>query len=493
MKRFRRTTVSAALAMAAAAAVTRAQPAEERPFYLGAAPQPAAQAAPAKTPPPADPLDQIKKPVDWLTWGADARFRQEYLHNPFLLDTDPPGHTWNDLRNRFRVWANVAPTKEFDFYTRLTWEPRYWWAPNSKQNDNGNSDGQQWTWNDGDFDNLYFRIKPQDVPMTFTVGRQDIILGDGWLVLDGTPLDGSETIYMDLAARLTIDFKEIKTTGDFIVLQNWSDPDEWLPSIQSESRHRTEQDELGVILWFTNKSLDRTEINPYFMYKHDDAVLANGDDGDIYTVGARIKHEFDKNWSAQGEGAYQWGNRRNAAMFPEGGDVSAGGFIGQIAYSFNDELKNRLKVVYEFLSGDDPDSRQVEQFDRLWARWPMWSELYIYTYAVETRIAEVTNLHRVAFGWDCVPMRDMTFALDYHLLFAAENTRAGTPGFSSGGDFRGQLLTAVLKYKFNEHVAAHLWCEAFFPGDYYDDISGTPLESRDDPELFLRWELYFTL
>ncbi len=40
------------------------------------------------------------------------------------------------------------------------------------------------------------------MPLTATVGRQDIIEGVGWLVMDGTPLDGSRTVYFD-AARFT--------------------------------------------------------------------------------------------------------------------------------------------------------------------------------------------------------------------------------------------------------------------------------------------------
>jgi hypothetical protein len=53
------------------------------------------------------------------------------------------------------------------------------------------------------FDNLYVQAdKPGGLPVKLKLGRQDIVLGNGWLMLDGTPLDGSRTIYLD-ALRAT--------------------------------------------------------------------------------------------------------------------------------------------------------------------------------------------------------------------------------------------------------------------------------------------------
>ena len=129
-------------------------------------------------------------------------------------------------------------------------------------------------------------------------------------------------------------------------------------------------------------------------------------------------------------------------------------------------------------SGDDPDTAQLEQWDPLWARWPMWSEYYIYTYAAETRIAEVTNLHRINVGWEAKPMKQMTLSADYHLLLAYDNPLEGRSGFG-GGDIRGHLFTGVLKYQFNRYMAGHLWAEYFIPGNYYEEGSA-PFDARDE-------------
>ena len=91
---------------------------------------------------------------------------------------------------------------------------------------------------------------------------------------------------------------------------------------------------------------------------------------------------------------------------------------------------------YEYLSGDDPSTDTNEAFDPLWARWPQWSENYVYTYAMETRIAETTNLHRVYGGWEFNPTKKTEICTFYNLLFADENTRKDSPtliNFSDSG------------------------------------------------------------
>lgn len=442
---------------------------------LGAGNLLAQQAPPLETPQRGW-VDEVKNPVPWFNWGADLRLRHEYHDNAITLDDDAPGHEWSYGRYRGRVWASVAPCKEFDFNTRLTWEGRYWWNPDAREG---------WDGSEIVVDQLNGRVRLPDIGLTAVVGRQDIILGDGWLVLDGTPLDGSRTIYFD-AARASVDFKEIKTRIDGIYIQQYADSEEWISPISSDNLAVTEQDERGVILYATNKSLANTQIDGYFMWKSNDRVLPNGDEGDIYTVGSRVAHAFNQNWSARAEGAYQWGNRENIAMFGPGGQsVSAWGFNSRLTYSFNDQWKNQIHFGYEFLSGDDPDTGRNEQWNPLWARWPQWSELYIYTYASETRIAEVTNLHRLNVGWQGTPTSKIDLLANYHVLFADENTFGDRAGFSSGGDLRGHLFTALLRYKLNRHLAGHLLGEYFIPGNYYPD-------ARQDEAVFLRAELYLT-
>jgi hypothetical protein len=443
------------------AAVKATEPVKETPIAVSEKPVPAEQ----------DWADKIKRPVSWFSWGFDQRWRHEYLNNVFTLDHTAPFRERSYQRYRSRLWGTLSPIKELDLNVRVAWESRYWWEPRDIPARDGFDESNLV------FDSLNFKIKqPGGLPMTFTGGRQDIILGDGWLVLDGTPLDGSRTIFFD-AARLTWDFKDAKTTADVIYIQQYSDANRYLAPSSVVDR-TIEQDERGAIFWVTNKSLQDTEINGYFIYKHNDAVLANGDDGDLYTPGARVVRKFGEHWLAKAEGALQFGNNRLR-------DVWAGGANTSLTYLFNDKWNNQATMGYEFLSGDDPGTATNEQFNPLWGRWPQFSELMAYHYATETRPGETTNLHRLWWGWQADPTKKLQVQARYHLLFSDDNTleRVRPAAFGSGS-FRGQLVTLLARYKFNKFLSGHLLGEYFQPGHFYSD-------NRDDGAVFARAELVF--
>jgi hypothetical protein len=272
-----------------------------------------------------------------------------------------------------------------------------------------------------------------------------------------------------------------------------NDTDRFPYTFNDEPEDQTEQDERGVILYARNKSLVKdTDLDFFFIYKDNDPAqplwrVNNGFDpfpspareGETYALGARIDGKLTPHWAVRAEAAGEWGD-----VF--GADLEAFGFNGRVTYHLGDPLANRVHLGYEYLSGNDPDTSDNEAFDPLWGRWPQWSELYQpYTYAIDSRTGEATNLQRVNLGWGIKPHPTTEITLDYHALFAVENTLGGVPGFSRDGDFRGHLTTAWVKTKFNKHVAGHLMAEYLDPGDYYDD-------TRDDSAWYLRAELFLT-
>ena len=99
---------------------------------------------------------------------------------------------------------------DIDFNMRLVWEFRVWDHPTRKN--------QHIDFDEILFDRFNLTMRNMfDMPLTGVIGRQDIILGKAWLVLDGTPLDGSRTIYLD-AARFTYDWEEKDTKIDMIYI-----------------------------------------------------------------------------------------------------------------------------------------------------------------------------------------------------------------------------------------------------------------------------------
>src|SRR5208283_4662806 len=180
-------------------------------------------------------IQDLKNPVSWLTWGGDFRVRNEYFNNALSLTPNPavdplfgPVHSQDYLRFRGRLWTTLTPTEGLSLNARLAAEPREFLEPGFSDTYFDQS-GIQWRY--GIIDNLNVKWQqPLDLPLTVTVGRQDIFLGDGWLVGDGTPDDGSFTYFLD-AARVTWDLKEQKTTIDAIGIFQYGRPDPWLPTL----------------------------------------------------------------------------------------------------------------------------------------------------------------------------------------------------------------------------------------------------------------------
>ncbi len=422
-------------------------------------------------------IEKMKHPFKGFSWGADERIRQEYLNNHYTLNEKSPGHEFDFGRYRTRLWGSYSPAEFFELNARLNWEWRQWenTPPGKKPTD----------WSFVRADVLNFKLKTPKNSTALTVGRQDIALGDGWLVMDGTPLDGSTTLYFD-AARLNTTLPDIKTTFDLIYIDQYARIDKWLPTMNDNDEYiQIEQDERAAMLYASNKSRKDTTIDGYLIYKHEKAVLPegphSGNSADIYTVGSRVERSFNEHWKGRIEGAYQFGNKNSQPL-------SAWGAVGRLTYLFNDPLKNQLFLAGEALSGRRKGADTDQQFDPLWGRWPQWSELYIYTYRPETRIAETTNLFRLGPGYQFMPTKNLTLSCAYNALWAMETPLANTSngGMNFGdGHFRGHLLTSYAKYKFSNHLAGHLWGEYFIPGGYYASPS-------NDPAIYLRMEIVLT-
>jgi hypothetical protein len=330
------------------------------------------------------------------------------------------------------------------------------------------------------------------MPLTATIGRQDLILGVGWLVFDGTPLDESRTTFTD-AARFTFDWMDTSTKLDLIYIDHAAKSDRWLSPIMDRNRALTEQDEYGAIAYLTNTSIEDMRFEGFVMYKNDNAIdgaVNNMPAGwsrkaEIYTVGGAIAGAPGDNWSYRAEAAVQTGDKESSTG--EWQDLEAFGALTNLQYAFDDDYENSIHIGYEYASGDDdPDDSKNEQFDLLWGEWSRWSELYIYTYAGETMFAESTNLHRLNVGHTFKPHDMWEISTDYHALWADENSPStGIFDISTTDRFRGHLFTCWAKYEVSDHLAGHFLAEYFIPGDYY-------LSTNDDDAYFLRFNVEYT-
>jgi hypothetical protein len=411
-----------------------------------------------------------KKPNDWLELGADFRLRFEY-DNARKLDKKATGHERVLFpRLRARAQAKIKLTDELDFNIRLAAEPRYYIKPPSMKH--------QLIRHEALFDkfNLTWR-NAFDRPMTIVIGRQELKLGSGWLIADGTPLDGSRTAFFD-AIRFTYNLESSDTVMDFVWIENHGDSAKIFKPFNDRDEDLAEQDERGAIIYFAQKTGEDAGRDFYFIYKQDSKRLINsGSEGEIYTLGAMFYGKLNDNWQYCMEFAPQFGHKN-------GKSLGAFATNNQLIYNFNDEKNNKIYLGYEYLSGDDDPDRN---FDKVFGRIDTWSVLYQGNLdSIDGRAYDNSNMHRLYADWETNLFDKTQLRCGYNLLFADDNTnRGGSGGMSKNGNFRGQLVTVMLKYKASKNLEHRLEGEIFGPGDFYND-------DKNDPAVFARYSLYLT-
>ncbi|MGE5295175.1 MAG: alginate export family protein [Solirubrobacterales bacterium] len=495
------------------AAATSA-PAATAPATTGTAP--ATTAAPAATTPAAPEHTELfwpeawkvlHNPAPWFSMGLDERFRIEAGENWDTLNDESSTHQWWYERYRTRWWTKSVLSDDVSVNTRLTWEFRTYDEPHAQPiaaTDEFEKYDRNMVWDEALFD--WFNVNIKNIggmPLTATVGRQDIMEGVGWLVMDGTPLDGSRTVYFE-AARFTYDWADTSNKIDLIYVSQAAESDRWLEPICDKDRAVTEQDENGAILYLTNTALKPTQLEAFFIYRNDNPIdeqttLTNiapfwGTKAEIFTFGGAISGTPAEHWKYRAEAALQTGTQYDRSHTPpfaigDEHDIDAYGALTNLEYLFKDTHENSVHVGYEYASGDDPESDDVEQFNLLWGEWPRWSELLIYTWTDETEVANTTNLHRANIGHRINLNKQWTLSTDYHALWADEPGqpwKTGANGINVSDDhkFRGSLVTAWLRYKFNPQLYGHFLAEYFMPGAYYVDPSG-------DDATFFRFNLEY--
>jgi hypothetical protein len=428
-------------------------------------------------------------PADWLEMGADLQLHWTYGWNIETLNDHAAnrGSGWNWIQNRMRWWTKTKISDDIDFNLRLTWEFLSWDDPAHKR--------KEIDFDEIIFDQFNLTVRNLfDMPLTMVAGRQDIILGNGWLVAEGTPLDCGRTIYFD-ALRFTYKIPDRDTTVDLVYIENRAAADAYLKPINDRHKQVTEQDERGVILYVTDKSRPNLQLEGYFIYKNDNPInfrptgahpspfdgpwpAAWSKKAEIYTIGGAISGPIasSEHWKYRVEGAVQTGKKQTVGGDSPEHTLQAFGTVDRLEYHFNDAKKNELHGTFEYLSGDNPGTGKNEAFDPLWGEWPQWSKLIMYAYSFDTMVGEPTNFYRLGFGHSIQLTEKMQMSTDYHLLWAGENTNKNNPipgiiGFSDSGKFRGQLATWQLKYTLTKNLKGSLALEYFIPGNYYDSQS----------------------
>ena len=374
------------------------------------------------------------------------RFRFETWDNAVSLD-----ETANDAnaytRNRTTLGLVWKASPTIEVLGKLTNEFRVYLAPKS----------QAFGWNEIFFDNLYVKWKiPGRVPLTLTGGRQDINMGEGFVIADGTPGDGSRSYYFN-ALRLDAELRPGHVLTAFAHATKRTD--RFLPVINPVPRALAEQTEKALALYYVG-AFGRTKIDAYAVRKTTDANEAWPIPTRTDTLGVRGILVLAKPLAFTAEAAYQTGR------YGEAGRSAYGAIV-----HFDYDLAGTAPLLKSFtlggilLSGDDPATARWEGWDPIFSRWPKWSESFIYTFTRESRQAYWSNLSSLyaQLAFDLGPRSDG------HIMVMPMGAGHAQPGVFPGGTglYRGTLLRGRLNYKISKFMTGRVIWEHFEPGGFY--------------------------
>jgi hypothetical protein len=395
--------------------------------------------------------------------GADMRIRLEGYDRSVQ---DPEAHSsdWADskyLRIRTRVWMGVT-SDWMKLNLRLVNRSQYF---TSRPGPN-NYGPATWEFPDEailDLANVQFP-NIADSDWTVTIGRQEFALGNGMVLLEGTPLDQGRTVYFDgITAVWTGTEKDILKL--FAFYNKYKDQFCFIND-QDRPLRRGDIFVAGADWTHTFDTWLKTEAYYFGADVDDDTSDTPGDnDAEIHTAGARVFGSPHKQVDYSLEVAQEFGERD-----PEGcSDVDLTGMMVDARLTLKAPEGTRFSpsvlLEYTYFSGDDPDSAdEFEGWDPLLDSYPIYREELL---PVMLR-SNWTNLHQYRIQGNLAVNKCWSVSAAYAYLRADEGDLACNAGGGSGDTF-GHLVSAFVDYKPLPWLSFALEVAEFFPGNYWAD------------------------
>jgi hypothetical protein len=418
-------------------------------------------------------IDPHRK-VPQYDFGATFRVRYVDFENVIALGAEPDPRR-RFFRMRTRLWGDRWLSPGWRLFAQINNESRSYLRCDACESKFGEII----------FENLFFEYTNQKGnPLGLRVGRQDLFYGDGFVICDGTPLDGSRTSYVN-GALLTAAIP----SWAFDLFAVWNrEEDEWLPRINSQHMRLLEYDEFVGGLYvqgFKPESRPKPyTIDYYYIFKEEETPERHAT---INTFGLRLVLTLG-DADITGELAYQGGKAPESRFVAASPDLAGsqaisayGGHAGAVLRSPGG-LPMALNGGYVHLTGDDPLTRnKFEGWNPVMGRWPRWSELYIYTLGMERYVqpmgqgvAQWQNFIAPYVGVALSPGAGITLEAG-HMWMRADTSVPFDPRVSPSAEAerpkdRGNLLTVKVSWlaRLTLPLTGHILYERFEPGGYYD-------------------------
>ena len=326
---------------------------------------------------------------------------------------------------------------------------------------------KQWylNYNENEIYRGYIKLcRIADLPLTATIGRQELsfsrrfLIGeyDGFYVLrldlDFKPLNINLFAGTRNVGSSIFDFKPRRTEG------TWR-----------EYARDIEKDVYGTNLLYRPKDIFRlSNIDIYVFHKDDDSPKE-----ETTAVGIRVECKPAEQLRFVSELTKEFG-RKQVMEYGDIGDVLGsfnrdawGGYIQAIWKPKSMNLKPEFRLEYAYLSGNDPDTKDVESFDIICGdnkyadiRWG--------------RVREVDkNMHIFNMGTIVHHLERLELSLYYSYLRRDEEDHYWKEDKYLLEDSKeeGQELDFKAYYSLNKYLSFELFAGFFFPGKAYRNLT----------------------
>ncbi len=307
---------------------------------------------------------------------------------------------------------------------------------------------------------------------------QNLTKGEGFLILEGNPWDGSRSIYHNAAV---LGYERGKAKIELIGI---FDPrtDRVLPRLNDKARQLVEWNESALGAYYTDNRWKKTSVEAYYFYKREfgdprpASNLQFQADRYVYTAGGRTVRKLPNSFSLTGEFAWQWGHQRPNR------EIRAWGGYGYLKRTFGAKQRHSASFGYWGMSGSDPAKPgTIGNWDPLFSRWPKWSEGYIYTQFKENGVAYWTNTGMWQGEGVYVPWKPLSLRGTFYEM-RAYHPYPGSKALYSTGTGRGEEYQLRADLTVNKNWRGHVLYEGHVPGSFY---------AGKDPGYFFRLEVSY--
>ncbi len=400
-----------------------------------------------------------------LSLGGQVTFRGYDLRNMWDFDSSNKSDNGNLFRTKGSIWADFKATDDVTARVKFT---------NQTWGELGGTDDSLENKGDKVFlDNAYINVRKMfGLPVEGTFGRQDVMYGSGFVVLDGQSQFASTSTYFDgVKLRWNIT-DQIMLDGLYLKSKE--------NSMWNNAYNNSGDDQNLSGFYLTNKKCPITGMQQelYVLNRLDEKYKK-----DIWMYGIRLSDKLANGIDYSLEGAIQ---RGDAGMANGTGPVlkqDAWGTKLNAGYTFNVAWQPRPYLGYVYLSGDKSGTTdKSEQWDVFYGGWPQWGDLLawkylnlgatnklsnVYSYnafSTDTAEAAYSNFQMATIGFGVKPLDKLSVDLSYSKL-TFNHTNAGV-----SDDF-GDYYQTYIKYQYTKQMSFAFYGAVLAPGDAFN---GTP-------------------